>query len=141
MKLISDIMLEDHAKIDGMFCEFKSDLNVTSESAMEAFNRFKWQLEKHIFAEEKAIFEFFNISTEEYEDIPKVLEEHITLLKMVKEIEARLKEHKETNTQELQDTLVAHVKFEDEVLYPKLEKSLSKDQKKQIAERIKQVLE
>ena len=129
---ISDLMLRDHCKIEKLLSEFK--LSIGSPEAEKRFDGFKWELEKHMFIEERAIFTF--VKPEDNEDfaaIPKLKREHDEILDLMESIE---KDTKEEDVSKLQNLLMKHKTFEDEVLYPKLDVELNAEQKKIIVDRL-----
>ena len=131
---ITSLMLNHHAKITGLLKNM--------DNTMESFDRFKWALEKHLFVEEKAIFIYYNptddedIINENYAMIPDLIIEHTMILDMLKEMEDDLRNKGAVDSSELQDLLTKHKDFEDDVLYPKLDRALEDSQKIIITERI-----
>ncbi len=59
-KTIKDIMLEEHSRLAGIFNKFEQNLGKDYELIIIVFDEFRWELEKHLFIEEKAIFRFFS---------------------------------------------------------------------------------
>ena len=53
---ISQVMLGDHNKIVKLLNDFGNCTNLDKKILKKAFELFKWELEKHLFTEEKAIF-------------------------------------------------------------------------------------
>ena len=49
-------MVKDHNKIEQLLNNFEASINKDYKIYSEAFNDFEWELEKHIFVEEKAIY-------------------------------------------------------------------------------------
>ncbi len=133
---ISDLLLRDHFKIEKLLSEFK--MSIGSPEAGKKFDRFKWELEKHIFIEERVIFTFVRPEdNEDFAAIPKLEREHDEILDLMKSIE---KDTKEEDVLKLQNSLMKHKNFEDEVLYPKLDVELNDEQKKIIIKRIKEFI-
>lgn len=134
---VSEVMDEHHRKIEKLFNDFKSELG--KKDVFEAFNNFKWELEKHLFIEEKAIFTGYSPKNpEEYKVIPYILKEHNLILEFLKEIESKL-EDSDCNIDKFTEILNKHRKFEDVSLYPKLDKNLSNEVKSRIIRRIKEI--
>lgn len=136
--IISEIMDKHHSKLDKLFREVKNKIN--TEEAEETFNHFKWELEKHFFIEEKAIFtQYSPKDREEYVAMPYVLEEHNLLLDLMKELEYSLKEGNEVDFKKFEELLDKHKKFEDQSFYPRLDKNLQSSDKQEIVRKIKEI--
>ena len=54
--IISEAMVRDHGKLVKLLIDFEKSIVQDKKTMMEAFNEFAWELEKHFFTEEKAIF-------------------------------------------------------------------------------------
>ncbi|UCG95450.1 MAG: hemerythrin domain-containing protein [archaeon] len=139
MESISDVMSRDHKKIEDILSEFKN--NIGGQEELQSFNNFRWELEGHLFLEERAIFTFLRSKKSRlYEDIPKIEEEHDRLLDLLNKIGEDLKNQKNAdameNQKELEALLIKHKEFEDTVLYPKLDESLNEEQKGIVIKRI-----
>jgi iron-sulfur cluster repair protein YtfE (RIC family) len=140
MDSISDVMSRDHMKIEGLLLEFKDNLG--KENELQSFKNFMWELEGHLFLEERAIFTFLRAEKNRlYEDIPKMEEEHDRLLELLKGIDNNLRDKKDANIndleKEMESLLLKHREFEDTILYPKLDEGLNEEQKGEIFKRIK----
>lgn len=55
---ILNLMVKDHRKIEDLLNNLEEKNNEDFDPMQKAFNKFEWELEKHIFTEEKAIFYF-----------------------------------------------------------------------------------
>ena len=53
---IVDLMTADHTKILKLLQDVEKSIGIELVSLMKVFDTFEWELEKHIFTEEKAIF-------------------------------------------------------------------------------------
>ena len=58
--IITEVMVRDHIKIVKLLNEFEKRLTQDRKIKLKAFNEFVWELEKHFFTEEKAIFISYN---------------------------------------------------------------------------------
>ena len=56
---ILKVMLNDHCKIVKLLNDFEKCTDLDKQILKKTFNIFKWELEKHLFTEEKAIFVYF----------------------------------------------------------------------------------
>ena len=53
---ITEAMIRDHGKIIDLFIRFRKSNDLDKHTMTKSFNEFVWELEKHFFTEEKAIF-------------------------------------------------------------------------------------
>ena len=127
METIVDLMTKDHAKIAGLLEEFKA--NPTKEN----FNKFRFELQKHLFTEEKAIFLHCNCP-----DLAEpLIKDHNKMLEMMKEIGTTLDNNK---IDEFHAFVMKHKGYEEEKFYPALDETLSDEEKKEIADKIKAMM-
>jgi hypothetical protein len=142
MKLsILRVMDKDHVKIKEILMDFEKEENKNFEKSKHVFSRFKWVIEKHFFIEEKAIFNFYIVeSTEENENLMRILKEHREILDLIVRAEESLFDQKRLDIDELKHYILAHAKFEDEVFYPKLDEILDDEKKQEMVNRIKDIL-
>lgn len=135
---ISQIMLEEHARIEKNLLEVENAIERESSELAKIFNRFKWSVEKHFFVEEKAIFSFLDKAQgESVSDTFDLMEEHGQILQEMNEVEEDLENAK---ISKLKEMLERHASFEDETFYPNLEKTLNEQQKEEIIERAKEIV-
>lgn len=143
-KTIPRIMLEDHGKINHMIQDFITELEKHPENhgeIVDKFFKFKWNLEKHFFVEEKVIFNIYASSKEEEsEEILRLLKEHKNMLWLIERIEEDLEENHTPRLGNLTKTLNGHINFENQILYPRLEEELGKNEKKLIVDRMNEVV-
>lgn len=131
---ITNLMIKSHNKLekllDGLKISTQGDFKLTGE----LFDEFRWELEKHIFTEEKAIFKFFNLSKDEdhFEVVPNLIKDHNAFLEMLNEIENDLVIKKNLDISGLRNLLVKHKNFEEKTVYPKLDQELNDSQKNSI---------
>ena len=136
---ISDLMSSDHCRLSKMLDEFKNSIG--SDGQKSNFHDFRWELEKHLFIEEKAIFTFAHPEDkDDFKAIPELEREHDIILDFLDKIERGINEGKNQEAREyvegMSDFLAKHRKFEDSEIYPKLDVELSEEQKKIITKRI-----
>jgi iron-sulfur cluster repair protein YtfE (RIC family) len=136
---IENLMLGAHANINRFLREFET-LNASDlDKARELFERFKWNLEKHFFLEEKIIFNtFVSIFGEETEHTFELLKDHVEITQLIKKIEKNLPDT--SLLEELKTLIKAHVHFEDTVFYPNLDEVLTPMQKKEVIEKTKETI-
>lgn len=149
---ISDIMLKDHSKIVKLLHDAESQLGKDKKNLKEPFNKLKWELERHIFIEEKVIFieyapkEKVDDEVEEdveevseynvYAMVPDLIKAHNELLKKVGILEKNLAIDKKIDFENLRKLLLDHKHFEEQEFYPKLDKTLDSAQKKNIVDKM-----
>ena len=143
---ISSSMKKNHEKIERLLEEFKKSIGKDMVVIKSKFKKFKWELEKHTFIEEKAIFTFYNPEKDEegeYSNMADIEDEHDEILETMSKIEKDLEEGRVNRfmVSEMQELLKKHQEFEDEFLYPKLDKKLNASQKKIISEKVKEIAE
>jgi hemerythrin-like domain-containing protein len=136
-KEILSLMVRDHARIEKLLQEFQQSLSGSVENVSKSFQSLKWEFEKHLFAEEKTVFTFYNPkSKEEYSVVLDMLKDHQSLLVMLKKMEMNLEAGKRVDLNGFRALLNQHKCFEENFFYPKLDRCLSKEQKKHLLERL-----
>ena len=126
-------MVKDHLYLARLLNTVKE--SVGKPELMRVFDDFKWDLEKHFFMEEKAIFIFWD-SKDENDIMFDLMKEHEDILKRVKEVEQELKDGKEVDFFALQTMIIDHKDKEESEFYPKLDEDLTDEQKEIIRSRI-----
>ena len=139
---ILPIMVEDHCKIEKLLDEFEENAKKDYPSMRESFYRFEWELEKHLFVEEKAIFTQYspdNIS-EDYKMLPVVTEQHNFIINKLNNWRKDIRNKRSiTDISELKEFLIKHREYEEKELYPRLDQTLDAKQKKHIINRVHQI--
>ncbi len=129
---IKTLMLREHGKINSFLTEYERD------PSLKKFNDFKWALEKHFFVEEKVIFDIYNNSNDqEIEELNQLIVEHKDMLWLLSGIEDN--EENSTRISILKKILPEHVRFENEIFYPRLDEELDEEKKKLIIERCSEI--
>jgi hemerythrin-like domain-containing protein len=142
-KTITDLMIEDHCRLERLLSKIEENIGQDYKLVIDVFDEFKWELEKHIFIEEKAVFKFFNPQKEKnyYDVVPNLIEEHNALLEMLNELENDLTAKGVNNisldASDFKKLLKKHKRFEEEEFYPDLEKDLTESQRKNVIKKIK----
>ncbi|OHA15740.1 MAG: hypothetical protein A3A10_02895 [Candidatus Tagabacteria bacterium RIFCSPLOWO2_01_FULL_42_9] len=133
------LMIAHHGLIEALLAVFKDNLS-DLEKAQKALDDFRWQTEKHFFAEEKINFRFVFYTQEDlYKITQHLIEEHSQILGMMNRIERQLQEKKKIELDALSDLLQRHRETEEKILYPKMDEFLSQHQKDLIIGRINEV--
>lgn len=140
-KSITVIMLKEHTKINNFLEDFEKSIKNNSKNYEKDFNKFKWNLEKHFFIEEKVIFTIFNSANEdESEDILNLLREHKDILFIIENIEENSYNNIEEEALNLKKILKNHTSFENEIFYPRLDDELNETQKCLIIKRCEEII-
>jgi hemerythrin superfamily protein len=135
-------MIEDHSKIEKLMDEFESDIDKDYKIMKKSFTKFEWNLEKHIFVEEKVIFTNYNPEdvTEGYRMLPELTKQHNFILNQLsnwrKEI---VNKRKIDGFFKFKKVLVNHKIFEENEVYPRLDQSLNESDKKLIIDRLNEI--
>ncbi|MBD3252504.1 hypothetical protein GF386_02130 [Candidatus Pacearchaeota archaeon] len=135
MTEISKLMLCEHERIDKLLKEFEKAVS-DKKDVEEKFSKFKWTLEKHMFLEEKAIFNAF-VKRDDVDDIFELMNEHGDIMRIVNQMEEEITD---SDMEELKTILMEHVDFENNNFYPKLDELLSDNQKKEISEKCREII-
>ena len=135
---ISEIMLKDHKII----IQLLEDVDKSDHPDIEAFYRFDWHLNKHIFVEEKAVFTSLNyIDKSNYEKLfTRLSKEHTIIIDLLTKILKDLFPKGNINFNKLKKLLSNHRSFEEEKIYPLLEKNLNDEEKNNIIIKIKDII-
>ena len=134
-------MVKDHGKIYKLLIDFEKSIDQNDQTTMKAFNTFLWELEKHFFTEEKAIFTAYE-PEDEYEGyamIPELIKEHKEIFDRLKAMKKSFKKKTTFNFQGFKELLMKHKNFEDEKVYPKFDQELNEEDKRIIIYRINDI--
>ena len=141
---ITDQMVKDHGKIVKLLNDVEKVIDQERDlvSTMKVFDKFDWELEKHFFTEEKAIFTSYepeNVTTG-YEMLPELIKEHNEILNNLRVMRRNIKKQRPFDFHSFKVILMKHKKFEEKEVYPKLDQELDTSEKKVIIQRINEVL-
>lgn len=141
MERISEAMLNEHKRLHAVLERLEKDTKYDSDYWRRLFNEFKWNLEKHFFVEEKAIFEMCNSDCgEKIPDIFDLMKEHGEIIFLINEIDDEFEGDLKKRLLEIKKMLVKHSNFEDDNFYPLLDERLSEERKLEILSRIKEIV-
>lgn len=140
--VLTDLMVRDHGKIVKMLHDVEKSIGMELVSTMKMFDTFEWELEKHIFVEEKAIFTFYSPKDvrEGYRMMPQLIQQHNDLLNKLQVMRKDLMWQRSIRFEEFRELLLTHKTFEEVSLYPKLDQELSVPQKEEIIKKIREIL-
>lgn len=135
---IADLMIKHHSVIRKSLNELKSSFEEDDENIADYFNAFRWELEKHIFIEEKAIFYYCGECDEPniHNIIANIMNDHSQMIQILTEMGNSLLKKKKPDILPFIKILGQHSSFEDKELYPLLDRVLSSEEKKKILDRI-----
>jgi hemerythrin superfamily protein len=141
-KSIESLMLGEHDRLKNLLNLCLENLKHNPIVAEENFIKFKWNMEKHFFLEEKIIFSNPAVENSEHsEEVEDILEDHKQILGFIKKIEEdKSGLHWETIS-ELKKLVEKHAELEDEDFYPRLDEILTLEQKQEMIRESKKVLE
>jgi len=134
---ILELMIKDHKKIVEILDEVEKD----GYQNFDAFCRFKWHLEKHIFIEEKAIFIYYHKSGDnEINKFEKLSNDHTVILDLLDKIIKDSFPKGNINFHKLKHLLYNHKKFEENNIYPQLDKDINDFEKSKIIKKIMEII-
>ena len=133
-KIISKVMTRDHDKIVRLLNDFGKCIELEKQTLKKAYETFTWELEKHIFTEEKVIFTKYEPEDEKegYEMIPQLMQEHNEIYKKLMEMKKSIKYSKSCDFKEFKKMMIKHKDFEENSVYPKLDQELDEKTKKRL---------
>lgn len=140
---ILSLMVKDHKKIEKLLDDLEEKSNDDFESMLKAFYKFEWQLEKHIFTEEKAIFTKYNPEDieEGYKMLPEITKQHNIIVNTLDKWRKNVRNRKTINdVYDFKEFLREHRIYEEKNVYPKLEESLSDEDKRHIVAKIDEII-
>jgi len=140
---ILSLMIKDHCKIENLISDLEDKNQSSFQEMKKAFTKFEWELEKHIFTEEKAIFT--NYSPEDvsqgYKMLPELTKQHNYIVNTLNNWRESVRKKKMlTDVYSFKEFLVKHRQFEEERVYPKLEEALSDEDKIHIIAKINELV-
>lgn len=135
-------MKQDHHEIESMIDRLEEALDGSYDIMKNQFEQFEWKLEKHLFVEEKAIFTFYEPSdtVQGFQMLPTLMTQHNYIINELNKMRKDVANGKNPlGLEELKLFLMKHRNYEERDVYPKLEDTLTTDQKKQVIDRIKEI--
>ena len=130
MKPITELMEQDHDRLDGLFKEFQSAKIGDCAKATQAFSEFKRGLQRHIIWEEEFLFPRFEEQTGMSEEGPTAVMrlEHRRIKECLDGMHDRVAAGNMDTDEyehELQNVLMVHNTKEETVLYPAIDRCVS----------------
>jgi hypothetical protein len=139
--MITVLMLKHHAIVNKFLENFENVSDKTSEKARNLFKLFKWNLEKHLFIEEKNFFTVADKNNrEELAQLNNLLKDHKDLGIIVNNLYEDLNQGMDISIKILKELLSAHEKREVESFYPRLDSRLPEKDKKELIQRANEIV-
>ena len=138
------LMVKDHQKIEDLLNKLEEETKNDFDSMEKAFIKFEWELEKHIFTEEKAIFTSYRPDDviEGYKMLPELTKQHNYILNRLNNWREDIRKKRIlTDIYSFKDFLNRHRNFEEEKVYPNLDESLPEKEKKHIITKINEIVQ
>ena len=124
--------------IESLLSDFEYFRDKELPEFKEVLNLFVWNLEKHIFLEEKILYSIYSIWDGNIEGMFEILGDHGEIMVFLKKIKSS--NFGKSDITSLRELLENHFALEETMLYPNLEKVLNVEQKKFIIERAEEII-
>ena len=138
---ILDLMLRDHNRLMEYLKDVENNLGHDFGFLSNSFNTFQWNLEKHFFVEEKAIFISYNPDEpdKEYTYFSDLMDQNTEFIAIIESLRKRLQKRDPFDLNDLKKLLVKHKTFEEKSIYPVLDQEIDDCTKRVIIDRIKEI--
>jgi hypothetical protein len=139
---ISELMIKDHNRLMEYLKDVENNFGRDFGFLSESFNTFQWNLEKHFFVEERAIFASYNPDKpdKEYNYFSDLMDQHTEILETIESLRKKLQKREPFDINELKKLLVKHKTYEEKKVYPILDLEIDESEKSFITERINDVI-
>ena len=140
---ILKLMIRDHCKIEALIKKLEEATKEDFESMSKAFTKFEWELEKHIFTEEKAIFTSYNPEDviEGYKMLPELTKQHNFIVNTLNNWRDDIRKKRIlSDVYSFKEFIIKHKDFEEEKVYPQLDEGLSEEEKRKIIAKINEIM-
>jgi hemerythrin superfamily protein len=134
-------MVKDHHRLMNYLKKVEDTLEDDHQKLKDAFDRFRWNVEKHFFVEERAIFTFFNPDKihEGYHVFSNLSKQHTAILQKIDALEKKVQQEASIDVHEIKDLLMNHKKYEERQVYPTLDEEIAEGEKRFMVERIQEI--
>ena len=138
---LSVLMMKDHYRLMEYLSDVENNLGRDSTVLSNAFNRFQWNIEKHFFTEEKAIFISYNPDDpdKDYTNFSELMDQHTMILDEIQTLREKLQEGIGFDVTTLKTLLMEHKTFEEESIYSMLDQEIDVCEKRVIIDRIQEI--
>lgn len=137
---IADVMRDEHIRLTKMLLGLMSVVSADSEGTFKKFIEFKWNIEKHFFVEEQAIFAVYTSKVDVGRREVNLISEHKLMAKMLTEFEARIYKGELPDFSDFRKIMFKHQGVEDDYFYTGLETNLNEDMKADIINKTLEVI-
>ena len=138
------LMIKDHCKLEKLINDLNEKSKQDFNSMITAFNKFEWEIEKHIFTEEKALFTSYNPEDviEGYKMLPELTKQHNFIINTINNWRRDVREKRMIlNVNNLKEFILNHKNFEEEKVYPQLDEALPDEEKRNIILKINEIVQ
>ena len=132
-------MIAEHLRLSKMLLNIIS-LNDKSKDINNNFLEFKWNIEKHFFVEEKAIFASYTSRVDAGTKHINLIREHKEMLSMLMEFQKLIEQEKKLDFSKFKKVLFNHQQIEDEYFYTSLENNINEDLKSEIVDKTLEII-
>jgi len=137
---ILDVMVNQHALLETLFSAFKDEVKENLEEAKPFLSELVWESRKHFLVEEGAIFDYLPWSDPEISGmIDHIKKEHVIMIDRLGKMQKNLSAIEGEEVEIFGRLLTGHRKFEEERLYPVLDKRLTSGQREVIIKRADEI--
>ena len=139
---ILDVMVKDHNHLMRYLEDVKKNIKSDFDVLLKSFNTFEWNLEKHFFVEERAIFTWYNpeFVDEGYKLFLDLTKQHTALLEKLRLLKKDLQNNKTPDFTDFKNMLMKHKNYEEKNVYPTLDQQIDEGEKFFIIERINEII-
>jgi len=138
---ILDLMVKDHTRLMAYLKDVENNQGRDFGFLSNSFNTFQWNLEKHFFVEERAIFISYHPDDidQEYDFFSDLMDQHTAILEKLETLRNKLQKREPFDLSEMKKLLVEHKTFEEKNIYPVLDQKIDEGKKGFIIDRIKDI--
>jgi hemerythrin-like domain-containing protein len=140
---ILTLMVKDHAKLERLINNLDEATKLDFDEMKKAFTKFEWELEKHIFTEEKAIFTDYKPEevSQGYKMLPELTKQHNYIVNTLNNWRTDIANKKVlTEVYSFKEFMKKHREFEENEVYPKLDQALNEEVKRHIVAKINEII-
>ncbi|KYK27792.1 hypothetical protein AYK20_02095 [Thermoplasmatales archaeon SG8-52-1] len=138
---ILELMVRDHNRLFEYLKDVENNLGSEFGYLSNSFNTFQWNLEKHFFVEERAIFISYKPDEpdKKYDFFSDLMDQHAEILGIIEELRKKLQKREPLDLNELKRLLVKHKTFEEKSIYPVIDQEIGEGEKRFIIDRIQDI--
>jgi iron-sulfur cluster repair protein YtfE (RIC family) len=138
---ILELMIHDHAKLMKYLGVVEKNMKENPEDVISSFRTFEWNLEKHFFVEERAIFTWYNPENvdEGYAIFLDLAKQHTAILEKLRLLKKSIRNIEAIDFTKFKSILIKHKNYEEKNVYPLLDMEINEGEKRFMIERIKEV--